>query len=361
MASDGQPDWQLYDIDSMPGEAKAAWNSMNADAANSNPALDYRFVDLLVRFFGDGSERFAICRLDDKYVAAAVVRPKAAMSWELFVPSQACLSPLLIAGEVNAPNALAGLMRTLPGICATLRCLRIDPACQPYFDLTRSKIADGVLYGTTFLINLEKDFDDYWQSRKKKLRYNMRKRFRSLESAGVTAHITIDTNVESMDEAVRVHGNLESKGWKGSTGTAISENNIQGRFYRELLREYARTNDALVARMSFDSQPVASLLCIGLGTTLIILKTAYDEGYAQYSPGRLIDYLVLQDICGAGKFKEMEMYTRASSTDLSWATDSREWYDIDICRNRFIYEGLKGAKWLKSMVRRPFATGTSNE
>ena len=347
-----QINWTFFQPESLPEDFAATWDRLNRRHCGSNPGLDYRFVWPLLRVFGDGSELVAVCDSGDETIAAVILESDGPARWQIYSPSQACLCPMVFNRNHDASILMDELLRQLPGFATRLRISRIDPACQPYTQLADAPTSDTSSYGTTFNITLEQPFDDYWQGRWKGLRYKLRKLGRLAEKDNKQFALMTSVEPEEVTAGVNTHGCLESKGWKGQNGTAISEHNAQGEFYREIMSGFARTGDALIAQLRCDNEVIASLLCIGLNDTMIVLKTAYDESYAKYAPGRLMDYYFLEKICGISGYRNVEMYTRASSSDLSWATDSREWYDLDIYRNRVVHAGFEAVRRIRDAAAR---------
>src|SRR5204862_5121764 len=123
----------------------------------------------------------------------------------------------------------------------------------------------------------------------------------------------------SMAQAVAEHGRLESAGWKGQTGTAIHADNVQGRFYREALERFATTDAARVYQLHLGGRVIASQLAIQQNRMMVLLKTAHDESFAAYSPGRLLDYLMLERLFEQRSVSVVEFYTKASSEDARWS------------------------------------------
>lgn len=87
---------------------------------------------------------------------------------------------------------------------------------------------------------------------------------------------------------ILAYGGLESAGWKSETGTAVSFDNQQGKFYRDLLTRFSRQRRGFVYQYYYDRKLVATDLCISNGTCIVILKTTYDESIKTSSPAMLM-------------------------------------------------------------------------
>ena len=345
-------DWSFCAYSSAHKDALDSWEKLNFQVTGNGPALDHRFLGPLTNYFGNGSELLGICSDKDECIAAALVRPLHFGIWTMFVPGQACLSPFLISPGINTKEVMASLMSALPGFCWLLRIPKVDPRLQPFDELVELGTADVDPYGTTYSIDLRQSFDDYWASRSKNLRRQLRKAMESIEAEDVQVSVEFNTDWDTICDAIVLHGQLESLGWKGAAGTAIHRNNQQGEFYKQLLKKFSATGDAITAQLYLDKQPAASLICVGGDRTVIVLKTTYKQEMSKLSPGRLLDYFFLKNYCGNGKYKIAEMYTKASPADLGWATNCREWYDINLYRSEIIKKTVDIAKNAKLFTRK---------
>lgn len=88
---------------------------------------------------------------------------------------------------------------------------------------------------------------------------------------------------------------LELTGWKGREGVAASLDPAIERAFRSVLSQAQARRRLDFHRLAIAGTPVAMLACIeGPGDTAVQLKIAYDESWAQFSPGVLLEmeYLV---------------------------------------------------------------------
>jgi hypothetical protein len=88
---------------------------------------------------------------------------------------------------------------------------------------------------------------------------------------------------------------LEASGWKGRNGTAIASRADSTAFYRTLVRNLADQNQLEWHTMRVDGRLVAAEIGIPCGSALILLKTAYDEDFAECRPGSLLNAEVIRD------------------------------------------------------------------
>ena len=90
---------------------------------------------------------------------------------------------------------------------------------------------------------------------------------------------------------------LEQAGWKGRVGTALAAAPAAERFFREALARAWDAGRLQFRRLDLDGRPIAMLINFLCAPGSFSFKTAFDESYAQYSPGVLIqlDNLAILD------------------------------------------------------------------
>lgn len=308
---------------------EAEWNCLNA-ARGDVPFLQAAFLAPLLAEFGDPRVQLARCVDGKDTIAMTLVTRKSAFEWETWQPSQLPLGPWVMrAGEDIAPLARS-LLRALPGLALALGVTQLDPMLVP-----RPAAAAGVAtldYIDTGWIAIEGTFDDYWESRGKNLRTNMRKQRKKLQTDGEAAGLETVATAEGMAEAVAAYGALESAGWKAALGTAIHPDNAQGRFYRAMLENFARNDAARVYRYRFGAREVASDLCIASATMLVVLKTTYDESIRTLSPASLMREEAMAAIFAEGRVPRVEFYGKMMDWHTHWTKDTRTLYHLSCYR-----------------------------
>ncbi|MGO4869912.1 MAG: GNAT family N-acetyltransferase [Roseiarcus sp.] len=78
---------------------------------------------------------------------------------------------------------------------------------------------------------------------------------------------------------------LEQRGWKGARGTALGADAARAAFTREMLGRFAARGQLAVHSLALDGEPIAIGLVLRSGARAFYWKTAYDERFAEYSPG----------------------------------------------------------------------------
>jgi hypothetical protein len=135
--------------------------------------------------------------------------------------------------------------------------------------------------------------------------------------------------------AVAEYSKLESAGWKVETGTAVRSDDAQGRFYKQLLEAHCAQGHGRIYRFWLGGRVVAMDLCIDNGSTLVILKTTYDEAITNLSPALLMREEYFRELFGTG-IRRIEFYGRVMDWHTKWTAETRTLYHINCYRSRLI-------------------------
>jgi CelD/BcsL family acetyltransferase involved in cellulose biosynthesis len=82
---------------------------------------------------------------------------------------------------------------------------------------------------------------------------------------------------------------LERSGWKGSAGSALGSSDGTERFFRAAITGARAAGRLEMLRMDLDGRPIAMLVNFIAPPGAFSFKIAFDEAYARYSPGVLIE------------------------------------------------------------------------
>jgi hypothetical protein len=313
------------------------WTRLHAslDAAHASSLLAAEFVAPLIEQFGGGDELLACLREDGTLRgtvrAMAIVHPSRRGAWSTFQPAQAPVGLWLQEDGLDTATLARSLLGTLPGFPLLLALTQMDPLLVP-------RPAEGSCtrtldYIDTARVTLAGSFEAYWNARGKNLRGNLKKQRARLEREGIATRMVIDRAPAAMAQAVADYGRLETAGWKGSEGTAVSVDNAQGRYYRSMLEGMAASDAASVYRYYFGEQLVAMDLCVEDGDSIVVLKTAYDESVpSNLSPTLLMREEATRSLFDGGRFRRLEFYGRVMEWHTRWTEEVRTMYHVNYYR-----------------------------
>ncbi|MEO9167186.1 MAG: GNAT family N-acetyltransferase [Aestuariivirga sp.] len=81
---------------------------------------------------------------------------------------------------------------------------------------------------------------------------------------------------------------LEAQGWKGQRGTALGIEKDKISTFQQICEGLHHTGRLRFWILRFNGKPIAALFGVASGTQAQIIKIAYDESFAKYSPGVLL-------------------------------------------------------------------------
>ena len=304
----------------------ARWDALN-DAGFRSPVLHSDFVGPLLVHFGDGSERIAIAEDASGTLRRAAITVRSnALVHDTFQPSQAPIGLWLQddgAGGLPDAATMSALAAALGATTAMVGLGQLDPEL-----VARHESPDHVTldYIDTARVTITGTFDDYWAARGKNLRANMKKQKNKLDGEGVALRFDCITDPAGVAEAIVDYGRLESAGWKASGGTAVSADNAQGRFYRDVFERFCARGMGRIHRCFYGDQLAAMDLCIEHHGVMVILKTAFDETIRGTSPAFLMRHDYFPGIFETKRLARIEFYGRVMEWHTKWSEEQRTLY-----------------------------------
>jgi CelD/BcsL family acetyltransferase involved in cellulose biosynthesis len=130
---------------------------------------------------------------------------------------------------------------------------------------------------------------DYYEAavRKKKRKEIARLRAR-LSEQGALRFETLE-RAEEVDCWASDYLALEAAGWKGRCGSALAARSDSAAFFRAVFSAAFAKERLEAIRLSLDDKPIAMLVNLHAPPGAFSFKIAFDEAYARFSPGVLIE------------------------------------------------------------------------
>ena len=336
--------WKLYPINRF-NDYQNDWQRLNSEASAS-PLLSLEFVLPLLQIFGDGTETLACYEEENKPQAMAVICSRRQWVWTTFQPSQAPLGLWIQKPNLDWSYLLSTLIRKLAKHSLVLGITQQDPEITP-----RPKSNNKLItldYIQTARITLEGSFEDYWASRGKNLRQNMKKQRNKLVKDGMVTRLEVCQSPTDVQQAIFDYGQLENVGWKVAQGTAIHPSNRQGHFYKIVLENFCRQGRGRIYKYWLNNQIIAMDLCVEGRDNIVILKTTYDEGLGKsISPAFLMREEEFKQLFDEQKIKRIEFYGSVMDWHTKWSNEIRTLYHV----NRYRWSILP---FLQNTIKKSF-------
>lgn len=110
---------------------------------------------------------------------------------------------------------------------------------------------------------------------------------RRLSEQGELVH-SVARGPEDIRQAIEGFLALEASGWKGRKRTAMAADRYRAAFAREAVHGLAEHDLCRIHSLTLDGRLIASLIVFVEAGVAYTWKTAYDEAYANFSPGVLL-------------------------------------------------------------------------
>lgn len=115
----------------------------------------------------------------------------------------------------------------------------------------------------------------------------LQRQWRKLEEVGEVSY-----NVARQPGEIRMRMEqfllLEAAGWKGRGRTAMINDRYRAAFAREAITNLAEADSVRIHTLDLDGKAIASMIVFLAGGEAYTWKTAYDEAFARFSPGKLL-------------------------------------------------------------------------
>jgi hypothetical protein len=163
-----------------------------------------------------------------------------------------------------------------------------------YFpDLPRSSVRSSNYSRQAAFYSLENKTDAKQVAPKKMLK-NIARFEKKLQAEGGLLSLKAYYSEHNVSQSLDSFLELESSGWKGEAGSAISKNQQLRQFYQSCWSEFARSNNAIIFVLKLDDKPVASAIAFRSLDTLFLHKIAYDESLSAFAPGSILIKQILE-------------------------------------------------------------------
>ncbi|MBL4894608.1 MAG: GNAT family N-acetyltransferase [Emcibacter sp.] len=325
-------EWTLYPISAL-ADFQNQWQSLNKSIGNS-PLLDIKFVIPLIDNFADGSEKLALFGSPEAPEVMTIINPGKKGIWASFQSSNAPLGLWLSKNPSLDISAIKALIKKLPGTAMALALTQQDPLF-----LTRPQTGNSVStldYITTAHIDFPDSFEDYWATRSKNLRHNMKRQRNFLTKNAIETRLETCVDGDQMEQAVQDYGKIESSGWKGQIDSAVTAGDKQSQFYSDMLTAFSTSGEGLVLRYFYNEDLIATDLCLIRDKVLYILKTTYDETIKGTSPAHIMRFEYYQTAIASGLLQRVEFYGPLKDWHTKWTNDARIIFHTNIYRNSCI-------------------------
>ena len=286
--------------DGLPGDSE--WDLLAAAASEPNPFFERWFLQpSLAAFDPHGKVLLAQLRIDGQLAGLVPLifdntyfrRPIPHITAWLH-DNAFCGVPLIVRGfETVFWAALLRWVDQNAGISAFFHLPGLPEGCAPDAALGvlahEEKRANGVVEREVrALLASDLSPEDYFaQSLSNKKRKELRRQAKRLGEQG-SLSVERATAPDDIAHFAQDFLALEAASWKGRAGSSLASDAARARFFRESLIGAAQLARVEGLSLQLDGRPIAMLVTFLTSPGAFSFKTAFDESYARFSPGVLL-------------------------------------------------------------------------
>lgn len=290
----------------------AAWDDCVAHAAEANPFIERWFVMASARNLGDPPAIAAVAAFRGEQLVALMPLARDRRYYRLPIPvlsnwvhANAFLGmPLMRAGdEMAAWHAMLPLLDAEGPPLLHLTAIVEGGAAHAALLQAAARPVATVMRHERALLHSELGPTDYYETTvRKKKRKELKRLMARLAELGPVETLRL-TNADDLDEWINAFLALEAAGWKGREGSAIASEAGKRGFFVEALTAAQAAGRLELLRMTVAGRTIAMLVNFLTPPGSASFKIAYDEEYARFSPGVLI---------------QIDNYTVLDRPDIAW-------------------------------------------
>ena len=326
-----------------------AWDHLAQKAPQKIATLLPGWVDAFLRHRLKPNERwfcsFAYAATELVGVLPVVITPHPILGirWPLLrTPSDGYYTTLsgdIVLSAEQPDTALHGLLaevnREVPGhLGLDLQAVRrTSPVWSALENTTGGYVArrgQPLMYS---FLDVRGDFDTYLSSFGHMSR-NLRRFRKKLEKLG---HVSIEVRRGSAasEDLLPDFLALEASGWKGRNGTAILNSPDETHFYTTLVRNFARCGYLEWHTIRVDEQLIAAQLAVRCNASLCLLKSAFNEDFADCRPGTLLTEVTFREGFSRPEIDEINSMSDFDAHGI-WHVPRDEYIDVHLVRRNLL-------------------------
>jgi CelD/BcsL family acetyltransferase involved in cellulose biosynthesis len=174
-------------------------------------------------------------------------------------------------------------------------------------------------FGNWYLRVHGRSFAEYLDSLPSKTINTIRKKKEQIEKA-FKSKIVVYRDPATLDEALQAYEQVYAASWK--------EPEPNPEFIRSLCRACAASGWLRLGIIYVDAQPIAAQIWIVHASVASIYKLAYDERFAQLSPGTVLTAHLMNHVIDTDKVREVDFLTGDDAYKKDWMSDRRERWGV---------------------------------
>jgi len=329
---------------------KDEWNNLLSNSGNSNVFLTHEWFSCWWKAYGGDKSLFVVLVRENKVLKGIAPLMKTVekhrglrtVKIKFIENENSFRCDFIIDG--NREEVLGEIIEHLYGAKHSWDMIQLNnfaadsPNYKPFsFILNNRKSAYGIKKGLSSpYLNIDSGWEEYISGITKRVRQNMRNKYRRLEKK-------CDFSVERVtdyEKSVNDVFKISAASWKSSIGKAITQSEKDKRFFTELTKTMAEKGLLDIWLLKIEGMPAAYEYHLRHGGTVFSMKADYDEGYKSLSAGAVLNSAVLRERHKDGT-RQYDMGGTCDKYKLDWTSTVREHFNFYLfnsgIESRFLY------------------------
>lgn len=352
-----------YDFDALQPHIPA-WDSLAWNSPQMSPTLLPSWVDAFLRHRLRRTEHWccSFAYSGERLIGVLPViitphrilgrnHPTLRTPYDEHTPSgDILLAPGQAAGALQA--LLAQIRREIPThVCIELKRVRQS---SPVMVAVEQPLAGYIMrHGLTTkgsVVRLSGPSSFGVNSISTKMRSNLKRRRKMLESRG-GASFELQTGSAVEPDMLSKFMAIESSGWKGREGTAISNGPETTLFYKNIIDNFFAHGRLEWHLLRVHDRIIAIEMGLRCGHSLMIPKIAYDEAYADGSPGAILTEETIKSSILRDDVAEIN-YMSDEDWHRYWHMERDDYVDVYLVRDSVIARSSAFAIIMEEVIMR---------
>jgi hypothetical protein len=180
----------------------------------------------------------------------------------------------------------------------------------------------------TLVIDCQGEFEDYIRNMDRKDKKDVNRQYRRIQTKG-TVNLIEMKSPQEIEKGLSLFYDIEDSGWKGKEGTSLKRS-YYGEYYRDLAAQFSKENKFRLYFLQFNEAFIAGIYAIIDQGILYVVKTGYSNEYNQYSPSKVLAYLLLEKIFREKTIQKIDYYGPFLDYEKIFGKNTRKRFNITI-------------------------------
>jgi hypothetical protein len=186
----------------------------------------------------------------------------------------------------------------------------------------------------TLVIDCEGKFDEYDKKMDRKDKKDIRRQIHRLEREGVISIQEIK-NPQDIEKGLRIFYDIEDSGWKGEGETSLKRS-FYGEYFKELALHFSDRDKFRLYLLKVNDKDIAGIYAIIDQGIFYIVKTGYAENFSQYSPSKVLCYLLFERLFKDETIRKIDFYGPFLDYEKTFGKNTRIRYKITIANRKLL-------------------------